>query len=270
MKINLVCFSQTGNTKKIAIAMSDSFIQAGHDARTIDINEATDADLSSCDVLGIGTPTFESHAPTSVKHFLKSIKVDLTGKKIFLFATGGGASGNVLSDMARILKKKQATLLKGFFSLGEMHHPAPCILGKSPNRPNEADLANAKKFALSMLDCVSSDSKESMPKSLRQRYGFYNLVGLIGTFDSVIRLLVPKPKHDNTKCSKCGLCSKKCPMQDIAMNPYPQLNSKCIRCYHCQNICPNQAFTSSWVFGNLVVLSLWNTVLMKTFGEYEG
>lgn len=271
MKINLVYFSQTENTKKIAEAMAESFTKNGHSVRNIKMEEATVVDLQECDLFGIGTPTFESHAPTPVKMFLKKIPL-LNNTKAFVFSTGGGASGNVLYNLTKILRQKKVKVISGFFSLGEIHHPAPCILHKSPNRPNQSDLDKAKSFAFGLLEHIADTSKaipNSRPDSLKQRYGFYNVVGVIGMLDGVIRMLVPKPKHNQTKCSKCVLCVKECPMNNINMRPYPKLQSSCVRCYRCQNICPSQAFSSNWWYGNSVVLSLWNTFFMGLFGEYE-
>lgn len=272
MKIALVYFSQTGNTKKVTDTIAETLKEKSHEVKSLALQEATHQELLKHDLFAIGTPTFESHAPTNVKNFIKSLPI-FPSHKAFVFATGGGAAGNVLYDMTRLLRKKNVHVLSGFFTIGQMNHPAPCIFEKSKNHPTTDDLDKAKQFASGIHDLITNNSKQpipySRPDALKQKYGFYNIVGFIGTFDRVIQLLVPKPKHNKHKCNQCGICAKECPMHAITMNPYPAIDNNCVRCYRCQNICPNKAFSTNWLIGNIVVLSLWNTFFMRLFGEYD-
>ncbi len=60
----------------------------------------------------------------------------------------------------------------------------------------------------------------------------------------IVDNLFPKPKihFDPSKCSKCSLCAKKCPINAIELAPFPKCNyKKCIRCLCCVEICPNGA-----------------------------
>lgn len=58
-------------------------------------------------------------------------------------------------------------------------------------------------------------------------------------------------------------------MQSIDLKPYPVADTKCIRCYHCLNTCPQKALNVSWQYGNLVILSLYNTLFFRFFGDLE-
>jgi len=47
---------------------------------------------------------------------------------------------------------------------------------------------------------------------------------------------------DKEKCVKCGICSKKCPVDAIVLKPYPDCShKKCIRCLCCIEVCPHDA-----------------------------
>ncbi|MFV0289928.1 MAG: nitroreductase family protein [Mangrovibacterium sp.] len=53
---------------------------------------------------------------------------------------------------------------------------------------------------------------------------------------------------DQTKCSKCGLCSSDCPVLIIdAKDKYPEIKagkeSSCLKCQHCLAICPSAAIS---------------------------
>jgi flavodoxin/NAD-dependent dihydropyrimidine dehydrogenase PreA subunit len=267
MKVTIFYFSQTGNTRKVACAMNEEFKKAGCNTTCLSINEVKPEHFINNDIIGIGTPTFESHAPTPIKDFIKSLPM-LSGQRFFVFATCGGASGNVLSDLTKLLKRKGSEIIDNFLAIGEIHHPAPCIVGKSQDRPNEEDLNSARRFAFTISQRISSTS-EMQYNGLKPKKRFYNLVGKIASSEKLIRLLEPRPKLDQNKCKQCENCVHECPMDNIAMNPGPVINNKCIRCYRCVNICKNKAYSVNWWLGNLVVFLLWNKFFMHWFGEYN-
>ena len=79
--------------------------------------------------------------------------------------------------------------------------------------------------------------------------GYCNLLCPVGTMCSLMHVLgqlVPRSfamKVDNNKCVGCGLCSKKCPMQAVAITQgQAQINRHhCIVCGQCRQACPRKA-----------------------------
>lgn len=52
----------------------------------------------------------------------------------------------------------------------------------------------------------------------------------------------PKPFRHTEKCTSCGLCSRSCPMENIAMKPGgPEWGKHCALCLRCYHICPTHA-----------------------------
>ncbi len=271
MNMLLVYFSQTGNTRKVAQTMADEFGMKGHTVRVLPMMETPLADITGCDVLGIGTPCFESQAPTPVKDYLSTLPY-MQGKRAFVFATSGGSPGRVLHDLARLLQSKGASVMAGFKARGTVHHPAPCLMGRMPERPDQKDLTHARVFAESLDDHLQSGRSGPVPETsryaLRRTWGFYDLVSLIAQ-PFLLRILLPRPRIDQSLCKQCTICARECPMKSISLDPYPILDDQCIRCYHCQNICPQKAVTSSWLFGNIVIFTLYNTLFARLFGDVE-
>ena len=50
-------------------------------------------------------------------------------------------------------------------------------------------------------------------------------------------------KFDKEKCTKCGKCTKACPMNNLKIEESIKQLGKCTMCYRCLNLCPNEAIT---------------------------
>ncbi len=271
MDVTMIYFSQTGNTRKVAETMATAFQEAGHSARTVPLKEATADDVTKSDLLGVGTSCMTSQAPTPIKEFLHNLP-PLEGRRTFVFATSGGASGRVLYDLTHLLRGKGADVAGGVLIRGEVHHPAPCLLGHFRGRPNAEDLNRARRFATAVAEPISavrsSPLAESRPEAIKPRWGFYDLVASLSS-DRLQRVLLPEPKLDPDRCDLCEWCVNECPMDNITMQPHPILGGKCIRCYRCLTGCPQKAFNVNWRFSNLAILSLYNTSFVRWFGDVE-
>jgi ferredoxin/flavodoxin len=271
MNVTIINFSLTGNTLKVAETMAEAFREAGHVARTVSLEKATPQDATTCDLLGVGTPCFASQAPTPVKAFLRTLP-PLDKQRAFVFATSSGAPGRVLYDLTRLLRSKEADVVGGFLTRGELHHPAPCLIGRMPYRPNVEDLAHAQRFASAVAQHVSAGRlgpvTESYSATFRPNGVFYNIVALLST-DGLLRFVMPEPKPDSARCNQCQWCVQECPMHNITLQPYPVLGNQCIRCYRCLTGCPQKAFDVDWRLGNLAVLSFYNTTFERWFGDLK-
>jgi len=269
VNVTLIHFSQTGNTRKVAETMAGAFREAGHAARTVSLRAATALDATASDLLGVGTPCFSSQAPTPIKAFLRTLP-PLGGQRAFVFATSGGAPGRVLYDLTSLLRDRGADVVGGFLAHGELHHPAPCLVGRLPNRPDVEDLTSARDFALALAEHVTAGRPgpvaESRPDAFKPSERFYDLVARISS-DGFLRLVMPEPELDSARCDQCQWCVRECPMHNIALQPYPVLGRRCIRCYRCLTGCPQKALDVSWTIGNLAALTFYNTVLERRFGD---
>jgi ferredoxin len=251
--------------------MADAFGQAGHTVEVIPLKKASTQSVTSADLFGIATPCFASQAPTPVKNFLSSLPM-LDGRQSFVVATSGGAPGRVLYDMTYLLRSRGAFVVGGFLARGEVHHPAKCIDGRFPGRPNAKDLAEAAQFATAIVEHISAGYSgtltESRKDALKAGRGFYDIIGLTSS-DSMLRLLMPEPKLDPSKCDQCQACVVECPVDNITLQPYPVLANQCIRCYRCYMICPQKAFSVNLRRVNLVAKSLYSVTFERLLGDVK-
>jgi len=271
MKVTIIYFSQTENTRTVAETMAEAFLEAGHATRVICMRKATIQDAVTADLLGVGSPCYSSQAPTPVKAFLHSLP-RLEQKRAFVFATCSGAPGRVLYDMTHLLQSKGGEVIGGFLARGECHHPAPCLVGRFSNRPDGKDLTRARLFAVAVSEQVSFGRSglvaESSPDTMKPQGNFYNAVALLST-DKFLRSFSPEPKLVTAQCDQCQWCVDECPMNNITLQPYPVLGKKCIRCYHCLTGCPQKAFEVDWRLSNLGVGMFYNTIFERWFGDVK-
>ena len=251
--------------------MAETFVDKGHQAKITSYNKATNLDFTEPEVIGVGSPCFESQAPSVVKDFLWSLP-DLSQKKAFVFSTAGGGPGKVLYDLAKPLIQKGADVIGGFLCRGSVFYPIPCLVDRFPQRPNQEDLNKAREFAKEFLAHVTEDKSGPMALSridtFSHGFGFYNIVGAIMN-DPLLRFLMPKPKITESKCNKCGVCVKQCPTKSIIIKPLPQTVNSCIRCYRCMNVCPEDAITVSWGISNFLVWTIYNQTFEQWLGDIQ-
>ena len=79
---------------------------------------------------------------------------------------------------------------------------------------------------------------------IRGRGEVHGWMGLV----TRLRIFSPKPRIDASKCVKCGVCVRSCPVEGKAIhfsngrqNPPVYNYRKCIRCFCCQEMCPHKA-----------------------------
>jgi ferredoxin/flavodoxin len=271
MEFVLIYFSQTGNTRKIASTLVNTFREAEHMAVSIPLRHATYTDATRGDLLGVGTSCFSGQAPVPVKDFLRTLP-RLDGRPAFVFATCGGAPGRVLYDLNKILHSKGAHVVGGFLARGQVHHPAPHMIGKFRGRPDDRDLALARRFAIALTEHISGDRQRMpplfRPKALKGGWGLYDLMGAIVS-DQILRTVMPEPNLDPSRCDRCEWCINECPMDNIHLQPYPALGDRCIRCYRCLSGCPRDAFVADWRFADPFLQMLYNVTFMRLFGDLK-
>ena len=89
-------------------------------------------------------------------------------------------------------------------------------------------------------------------KKPHKRIGIGRSLMKLSTFPIIKRLfaiMIPKPVIEYSKCVKCGVCVKVCPVTPLALNfnkkgknyPPEYYYDKCITCYCCQELCPHKA-----------------------------
>lgn len=112
MKVSIVYWSGSGNTQAMAEAVERGAKNAGAETELLEVNDATDAVLSSDAVL-FGCPAMgaEELEESAFEPFFSSVEAALGGKKVGLFGSYGWGDGEwmrtwqerVVSDGAALI-----------------------------------------------------------------------------------------------------------------------------------------------------------------------
>lgn len=157
------------------------------------------------------------------------------GTEAFMVDTLHSYSGAMVGPLKKILTRK------GYKTIGakEIRMPSnlyPCRIDEaSKNKKIEKGLNAAKAYAEDIL-CAKTRWKRIAFLSdlfyfIVSRDWLWNFIAGIGKKFIVSR----------DTCTKCGLCSKLCPVGNIEMDEYPLFKDRCQQCMRCLMFYPSQA-----------------------------
>jgi len=249
MNVLIVCFSQTGNTEKIANRIRKGIFDSGYQCDISFIKNTNYRQLKAYDLIGIGTPTFFYREPVNVTHFIQNMEA-VSRRHCFLFCTHGSIIGNTFYYMQEGLTEKGYLVIDAFDTYADsslQFYPEPM---HTTDHPDDIELAQALSFGQGI--CAYS---EKIRKGLADPIPEFTLVedtwwarAAKTLVPEYLREFFPKFIIDPRKCTACSLCQENCPVDaiDIDANP-PQIQKEgCIYCLYCEKSCPEGAIQAEW------------------------
>ena len=99
-KINVVYWSQTGNTQKMAEAVGEGIKNAGKEPEVVEVSAASIDDLKASDAFALGCPAMgaETLEEMEMEPFVEELTQYVSGKKIALFGSYGWGDGQWMRD----------------------------------------------------------------------------------------------------------------------------------------------------------------------------
>lgn len=113
MKVNIIYWSGTGNTKAMADAIGQGAKSQGAEVREILVSDASLADVKNVDRLAFGCPAMgqEELEETEMRPFMNQANEYLTGKKVLLFGSYEWASGEWMDKWIEEVNETGANLI---------------------------------------------------------------------------------------------------------------------------------------------------------------
>lgn len=113
-KISIIYWSGTGNTQKMAIAISEGAKEGGNEVNILSVDNASLEDVLNADAVALGCPSMgcEVLEESEMEPFvakLEDIKID--GKPMALFGSFDWGDGQWMHDWEERMKKTGASLI---------------------------------------------------------------------------------------------------------------------------------------------------------------
>ncbi|MCR5272590.1 MAG: flavodoxin [Lachnospiraceae bacterium] len=114
-KVNVIYWSQTGNTQKMAEAVAAGINEAGGEAVLQFVSQVSAADLADVPAFALGCPAMGAEVleEGEFEPFVASLEGSVSGKKIALFGSYGWGDGEWMRDWETRMTQAGATVVNG-------------------------------------------------------------------------------------------------------------------------------------------------------------
>lgn len=227
-EIDVICFSGTGNTKRIVEIMTDILNKNDITLKLISEREPYIHEKGK-EVL-LAFPINSQAVSPYIWKYMKALP-DGTGDKIHVVATLNESEA-ILTPLKKILISKHYVPQSAI----EISMPNNMLVGPDTTYQR---LTAAKEQAKSFANDIVNDSDTW--KEDKKGSAFVSFLSRDTVLPWVTMRMFNKLEADTDKCEKCGLCVQACPVQNIRMEEFPVHKNQCQFCMRCSVVCPNGA-----------------------------
>ena len=247
MKICIVYFSGTGNTKRIielwTKALENNSVE--YDTFNVESTDPEKLNLSIYDKVAFAYPVHAFNAPLIMLEFAKSLKPVTNEIKAFFIMVSGeylrlnNSSGNKLK---RILRRRNIILESDY------HYLMPYNIIFRHTEENAFKMYDtAKKIIPHHVKDYIVDGKTHRTEKIYPLVPVLFFLRIEQHFSKVNGRFY---KVDMNKCIRCMKCADNCPVDNIHFtNGKFEFDRSCLLCTRCSFNCPKDAFTTGMMNG---------------------
>ncbi len=258
--IDLITFSPTHTSKQIgeAIVRGTGLAEVGFVDATLQMPEKTHFEADTLAVIAV--PVYGGHVASLALERMKDFQADGT-PAVVVVVYGNRAYEKALMELDAFVSARGFKVIAGGTFVGEHSYSSdryPIAAG----RPDEDDLKYAEEFGAKVRTKIDSAADAEhlygvdVKRIQRPRQPFFPLLRFLR---KVIKLrkngvsMLRTPQVDESLCTHCGLCVKRCPAGAIVKGEEcTTLADKWIRCCACVKGCPQKARTFDTPFAALL------------------
>ncbi|MDC7125858.1 MAG: EFR1 family ferrodoxin [Spirochaetales bacterium] len=249
MKIKLIIFSGTGNTRFIAHKMKENFEKLDNKCEIVELDsliKRENLNFEEDDILGFGYPVYDMKPPIILLDFIENNFLIKKTINAFVFSTYTSYPLDCNAHIIKLLNKININVIHE----GNFKCPgASAYLYSNPeNRFVKNSTVFEKNIDIKILKFVKKTLRQDN-KPIKAKFNILNKVHQMFT-KFLYRMLFYKNLKINNSCISCGLCVKKCPVGNIIkIENKIKINDPngCLKCLRCIQSCPTKSinFTSS-------------------------
>lgn len=228
-------FSGSGNTLSLAERVADVLLEDGIAAQLRPLERSDPGDTRRAGTIGLAFPVAMFSTYPFVWDFVENLP-DGHNKDIFMLDTLAGFSGGIVGPL------KRAVSTRGYCPIGATEIRMPSNYARTDReKPEDGRLRSrgrgkAASFAKDLASGRASWPSIPLLPDLVKRLGRDPRSSAWRAMRRKFPLSV-----DVQKCSRCGLCSKVCPVGNIIMEAFPGFGDSCLFCQRCISLCPGEA-----------------------------
>jgi len=231
--VDIYYFSGTGNTLLVVKKMKEVFERNGLRVGLFRMEKTNPANVDLSHTVGLGFPVAAQGTFPFVWDFVRSLP-QADGTPVFMVDTLAIYSGGVVGPMRKLLEEK------GYTPIGAKEIRMPSNLFPKEVVPEKVEdkvrkgLEKAERYA---NDLLAGRTRWGRVPILSDMVAIFSQKGKAWKlFRKIYRLQV-----DTSKCRRCGLCVRLCPVGNITMNEFPEFRGECQFCMRCISFCPTGA-----------------------------
>lgn len=244
MKILLVYYTGTYNTRYLTDKLQAELETRGHEVDRVEIRRGAQvADAAKYDMIGFGYPIYGFNSPLPFNRYVKKLSIQ-RGQKFFIYKNSGETFG-MNNASSRILLRRMRRKKADF--AGEYHFVMPYNIHFAFDKDFVREILDKNnklmRIMLHNLECGEVAKIKSNPA--------YNLAAAAISIQKVggnVNSFLYRVEND--KCTKCGLCVKNCPEDNISLKDGRiKFGHRCDMCMRCSFFCPANAIDIGFLEG---------------------
>ncbi len=231
---NIVFFSGTGGTRRVAESLKTAFQARQVKASSIELNSTT-KEISPSDLLVLLFPVYACNAPLPINEWIESAPNGNGMPTVIISVSGGGNISPNTACTARCIKRLEK---KGY---KVTYDKMLCMPSNWVIRGDDrimilllrAMKINVEKIVTDILNGVTLTAK---PKLIDRFFS------MLGEAEKLSAKKFGKKMIVSDDCIGCSLCAKQCPRGNIIITDgKPVFSDKCVICLNCIYKCPKKA-----------------------------
>lgn len=235
-------FSPTGGTKTVIDSLANTLAGLLNlPVHSIDLtrleNRQKEYHFTNDALVIIGTPVYAGRLPNKI---LPDLKKCITGTGqtpvIPVCVYGNRNYDEALRELLFLLEENGCIPVAAASMISQ--HAFSDTLAKG--RPDIQDLQKLTSFSKNIAKLLQNDTT-AVAINYDRTTPLAPYYTPLKTDLTPARFLKAKPLTDLKKCSHCGLCAGKCPMNSISKEDVANVTGVCIKCQACIKICPTHA-----------------------------
>lgn len=243
MKIHIIYFSSSGNTKYVAQLIKNGLVFAKLESELIPFNsiKKDNLNLEEIEILGIGAPIYAMTFTLNMLEWIKKLPRVKRKVRFFLFDTNAGLPGPAIKQIKKVLEQKNYE----FIGALEVIVPTRDSVFDSKYFKNvkwsRKKIDKIFQFGI-RIGTIIRAGKGVLDWSNPTLFG-----SVIRAYFQVFEKTFYKYAsyligYNQSACKDCKVCEKGCPTDAISLKHKTFINhNKCILCFRCTRNCPNNA-----------------------------